>query len=114
MKDSRIGETLWSEWDGSNYQPLDPQSMVFYTEEHVDLSNDLIRRALASTIQRDGHTDSLSQAFSTLDICSYEYGYVGVIDGEPEFTACDINGMTIYEDTVEKVIPVTWVNINVR
>ena len=69
MKDSRIGETLWSEWDGANYQPLEQNSMVFYTEEHVDLSNDLIRRALASTIQRDGHTDSLSQAFLTLDTC---------------------------------------------
>jgi len=114
MKDSRIGETLWSEWDGTNYRPSDLQSMVFYTEEHVDLSNDLIRRALASTIQRDGHTDSLNQAFLILDTSSYEHGYVGVIDGEPEFTTCDINGMTIYEDSVEKVIPVTWVNINVR
>lgn len=114
MKDSRIGETLWSEWTGEGQPPVKPPLMVFYTEEHVDLSNDVIRRALASTIQRDGHTDSLSQAFSILDTCSYKYGYVGVIDGEPEFTTCDINGMTIYEDSVEKVIPVTWVNINVR
>lgn len=113
MKDSRIGETLWSEWTGNDHVPSIASTVVFYTEEHVDIEHDLIRRALASTIQRDGHTDSLGQAFSTLETCSFEHGYVGVVDGDPEFTSCDINGMTIYEDTVEKVIPVTWVNVNV-
>lgn len=113
MKDSRIGETLWSEWTGNDHVPATNTSMVFYTEEHVDITNEVVRRALASTIQRDGHTDSLGQAFAILDSCSAEHGYVGSVDGDTEFTLCDINGMTIYEDTVEKVIPVTWVNINV-
>jgi hypothetical protein len=114
MKDSRIGETLWSEWTGNYYPITSKSTIVFFTEEHVDVEHDVVKRALASTIQRGGHTDSLGQAFATLDSCSVEQGYVGIIDGDTEFSLCDINGMTIYEDTVEKVIPVTWVNINVR
>jgi len=113
MKDSRIGETLWSEWTGNNYEPERLFSTVFYTEEHVDIEHEVVRRALASVVQRDGHTDSLGQAFKVLDFCHNEQGYAGIVDGDTEFTRCDVNGMTIYEDTVEKVIPITWVGINV-
>ena len=113
MKDSRIGETLWSEWSGNDYQTFPSFDVTFYTEEHVDLEHEVVRRALASTIQRDGHTDSLGQAFKVLDSCYVEYGYAGFLDGDTEFTLCDINGMTTYEDKVEKVIPVTWVNVYV-
>lgn len=113
MKDSRIGETLWSEWSGNNYDFYPVYDVAFYTETHVDVSNEVVRRALASTIQRDGHVDSLGQAFKVLDFCLVEHGYAGILDGDTELTSCDINGMTKYEDTVENVIPITWVSVNV-
>lgn len=114
MKDSRIGETLWSEWDGNDYDFYPLFDTVFYTETHVDIDNEIVRRALASTIQRDGHTDSLSQAFKVLDSCSVEHGHAGILDGDTVLTSCDVNGMTKYEDIVEKVVPITWVSVNVR
>jgi hypothetical protein len=113
MKDSRKGETLWSEWTGNDYNSANATSLVFYTEEHVDIDHEVVRRALASAIQRDGCVDTLGESFKLIDSCTFTHGFAGVVDGEPEFTLCDKDGMTIYEDLVEKVIPVTWVNIDV-
>ena len=43
MKDSRIGETLWSEWSGNDYAKNFPDSVVFYTDEHVDTDNEIVK-----------------------------------------------------------------------
>ena len=59
MKDVRIGEHLWSEWDGEGYQNLLECGVVYYTLEHIDLENELVRRGLASALQRDGVAYSL-------------------------------------------------------
>ena len=115
MKDSRKGETLWSEWFGADYTKNIIGSLVFYTEDHVDVYNEIVRRALASAIQRDGTTDSLGEAFRLLDgKISVYHGYAGFVGGGDELTKCDKNGMTIYEDNAEGVIPITWVEIDVN
>ena len=113
MKDSRIGELLWSEWTGTGYEPSVESTFSFFTEGHIDIEHEVIKRALASAIQRDGSVDSLSQAFKLLDGCIPSLIYVGYLDGDNEYIACDENGMTLYEDIVEEVIPVTVVDINV-
>ena len=66
MKDSRVGELLWKEWTGEGYEPLHEYSVTFFTEDHIDLENDLIRRALASALQRDGVSVSLGNGLSIL------------------------------------------------
>ena len=111
MKDSRKGETLWSEWFGNGYSKETPESLVFYTEDHVDIHNEIVRRALASAIQRDGTTDSLGEAFRLLDgPVLVSHGYAGFID--EELTLCDKDAMTAYEDEAESVLHITWVEIN--
>lgn len=111
MKDSRKGETLWSEWFGNGYSKETPDSLVFYTEDHVDIHNEVVRRALASAIQRDGTTDSLGEAFRLLDgPVLVSHGYAGFID--EELTQCDKDAMTAYEDEAESVLHITWVEIN--
>lgn len=115
MKDSRVGETLWSEWTGNHYDITHSNPVVFHTEGHVDVENEVVKRALASAIQRDGTTDSLGEAFRLLESSiKVTAGYAGFVGGEDELTLCDINGMTIYEDQAESVIPITWVEIDVN
>ena len=113
MKDSRVGEALWSEWFGDGYNKGIIDSIVFYTEGHVDIHNEIVRRALASAIQRDGTTDSLGEAFRLLDgtvkVC---LGYAGFVGGEFELTQCEQDGMTLHEDYAESVIPITWVEVH--
>jgi hypothetical protein len=114
MKDSRKGETLWSEWFGGGYERDISSATVFYTEDHIDIHNEIVRRALASAIQRDGITDSLGGAFCLLDgpVIVLE-GYAGFVDGDDEMTLCDKDGITTHEDNADSVIPITWVEINV-
>jgi hypothetical protein len=111
MKDSRIGEALWSEWTGEGYSALGLPKLIFFTEDHVDVHNELVRRALASALQRDGSADSLGDSFRLLDTSEHKLGYVGIIDGDLEYTECDIDGFTFLGDEVEKVLPVTWLEI---
>jgi hypothetical protein len=115
MKDSRIGETLWSEWFGNGYNKGTPKALVFYTEDHVDIHNEVVRRALASAIQRDGTTDSLGEAFRLLDgPVLVSHGFAGFLDDGEELSLCDKDAMTIYEDEVDSVLQITWVEINVE
>jgi hypothetical protein len=114
MKYSRVGETLWSEWDGESHSDYETSSLIFYTHGHVDIHNDVVRRALASAIQRDGSVDSLGQAFQLLDgKCLSDQGYAGNVDGDPFPTVCDVDGLTILGETVEEASPVTFVRIYV-
>lgn len=115
MKDSRAGEALWSEWSGANYTPSDSSAFVFHTIEHVDVHNDVVKRALASSMQRDGITDSLGEAFRLIESkVTVSQGYCGHIDEDTEFTSCDIDGKTFYGDYVDEIFPATWVEISVR
>lgn len=112
MKFSRIGESLWSEWDGEDYTPASPDNLVFFTETHVDLDHEVIRRALASTLQRDGSVDSLSEAFKLLQEATVVYGHAGIPVDQDTIHVCDALGETYYGETVENPYPVTWVEVS--
>ncbi|NDF98569.1 MAG: hypothetical protein EB101_06535 [Chitinophagia bacterium] len=111
MKDSRIGELLWKEWTGDGFDPQLNDSVVFFTDEHVDLENEIVRRALASALQRDGISISLGNGFQSLESSSITYGYAGEVDGDIDLSVCDEAGETPYGDAVDTVIPITWVEV---
>ena len=106
-----MGELLWKEWTGEGYEPLHEYSVTFFTEDHIDLENDLIRRALASALQRDGVAVTLGKGFQYLESSLANYGYAGEVDGDNELTACDEEGETREGDVVESVTPITWVEV---
>lgn len=109
MKDSRPGESLWSEWDGDGYQNSLLYGTVFYTIDHVSLENDLVRRALASNLQRDGVADSLGDGFNLLETAVISCGWAGYIDSGTELSACNEFGEADTGDLVDEVFLVTWV-----
>lgn len=112
MKDKRLGQELWLEWIGSGHLLEKHNSVVYYTIDHVDIENELVRKALASALQRDGVHDSLNEAFKAIDtgiVCS---GWAGVLEDEIDLSVCTELGETEYGDIVEDVQPVTLVEIN--
>jgi hypothetical protein len=115
VKDSRAGESLWSDWTGHLHSPASEDSIIFYTIGHVDVSNEIVKRALASALQRDGAVDSLGEGFRKVEngYMSY-YGHCGYIDGDTELTSCDMYGETDYGDIVDEVFPITWIEISAR
>ena len=111
MRDVRTGECLWSEWTGFGMSAR--QGSVFYTLEHVDVDNEVVRRALASALQRDGSAVSLGDGFRAIESARVVCGYAGSVDGEIDLSVCDELGMTREGDEVDEVLPITWVNFNV-
>jgi hypothetical protein len=112
MKDSRKGESLWSEWEGYGYHyNFGDLSLVYYTEGHVDLDIEVVRKALASAIQRDGVVSSLAQAFQLINNGRISQGYAGPIDGDIYLTVCEDDGSTLDGDQVDKVIEITYVEV---
>lgn len=109
MKDSRIGESLWEEWCGLGYDNALPDSNIFYTVDHVSLENDLVRKALASVVQRDGLFDSLADGFKAIEDPVITHGWAGYIDIDPEISVCDETGVTDYGDEVDEIKEITWV-----
>jgi hypothetical protein len=110
LKDTRVGESLWQQWHGYGYYPTSDESeIVYFTEEHVDMDNEIVRRALASNLQRDGIADSLSNGFSMIENATIQTGWAGFLEEETEFTYCDEQGETEYGDIVEKTISITWI-----
>lgn len=109
MKDSRIGESLWFLWDIE--EPTDG-SLLFYTEEHVDLEHEVVRRALASSLQREGIALSLGQGFQMIDQAEITHGYSGLSPlGDQTGWPCDENGDTEDGYRLDFVIPATWVRV---
>ena len=108
MKDKRVGEDLWSEWTGEDCL-IAGSNAIFFTQEHVDLDIELIRRALASALQRTGVANGLGDGFKLIESSQVEYGHAGALVGELDLIACDASGETRYGDTVEEVLEVTWV-----
>lgn len=112
VKYSRAGESLWIEWSGEGFVPARPSSIVFFTYGHVDLENEIIRRALASSLQRDGSADSLGSGFRMAEAGIITTGYCGFVDEERHLSLCDKEGETYYGDVVDSIFEVTWVEIN--
>jgi hypothetical protein len=111
IKDERHGQHLWSEWGGNGYNEQLTSSTVYYTFDHIDLENDLVRRALASALQRDGVAVSLGDGFNMIDKATPIHGWSGLIEEELDFTVCDDSGETEYGDIVGVALATTWVEI---
>jgi hypothetical protein len=109
MKDKRPGEHLWIEWTGDGY--FSSSTVVFFTTEHVDVENEVVRRALASSIQRSGIVDSLGDGFALIENASIEFSYGGIVEAELEYSICDELGETHYGDEVEEVYEITLVSL---
>lgn len=109
MKDVRVGEQLWHEWHGQGYESKTDAKVVYFTNDHVDIDNEIVRRALASTLQRDGIADSLSEGFNMIESGYVDIGWAGIIINEKEYWACDEDGETEYGDSVENRVLVTWI-----
>lgn len=110
MKDSRAGETLWYEWTGDDFES-ENDGTVFFTIGHVDIENEIVRRALASALQRDGTAVTLGDGFRSLDTAVTTHGYAGMVDGAIDFSVCDESGETRDGDFVDEINVVTWVEI---
>lgn len=109
MKVSRLGEQLWSEWTGDGLF-LDAD-VVFFTEGSVDLEIDVVKRALASAIQRDGIASTLGEGYKFVESAAVHYGYAGYVDESIDLSVCDEDGETREGDKVAEVLEVTWVCI---
>ena len=110
-RDSRIGECLWAEWSGYGYEPAKDQAIVFYTIGHVDVEHDIVKRALASALQRDGSVVSLGSGYAAIENAGIEIGYAGEVDGSLDLVVCDESGETREGDLVDEIQLVTWVEI---
>ena len=113
VRDSRIGECLWSEWDGEAFSSSIDDSVVFYTSEHVDLEHEVVRRALASALQRDGSATTLGEGYRVVEDAVITHGWAGTVDGAREFHVCDSEGQTLYGDQVDDLTPMTWVEVTI-
>ena len=111
MKDVRLGESLWSHWEGEGYFSENHSDLVYVTHDHVESDNEIVLRALASTLQRDGVVDSLGDGFKALEGALWDFGYSGYVDGDTQLFACDEDGETEYGDYVDQSLPTTWVEI---
>jgi hypothetical protein len=112
LKDSRVGEGLWVEWSGEGFVPFRPSSIMFYTFEHVDVEIDVVKRALASSLQRDGIAISLGEGYRLADAGLVTHGFCGYIDGEIFLTVCNEFGETDSGDVVDEILEITWVELN--
>lgn len=112
MKDVRVGDYLWDQWQGEGYEAKLDYDLVYATEEHVDLDNELVKRGLASALQRDGIADSLWDGFKLVESSESEWGWAGIVEGEIYYNACSEDGETAQGDLVEKTIPITWVEFS--
>ena len=111
MKDSRKGEALWKEWTGQGFDQTLSTSVVFFTDDHVDMENEVVRRALASALQRDGISISLGHGYKAVESAVISNGYAGEVDGDIDLSVCDEQGETPQGDVVDDVVPVTWVEV---
>lgn len=113
MKNDRVGEWLWEEWDGLGYEPNSTDSVVYVTYENVDLHEDIVKRALASCLQRDGVADSLSNAFLMIESGTVSHGYTGFIEGDKFPYVVDEFGETEDGDDTDYISEATWVECSV-
>ena len=109
MVDYRRGDELWEEWNGDELPQEFPESVVYYTNGHVDAYlDDFVLGGLASRIQRDGIVDTLGQAYRiVLDSSVTAQGYRSASEMDPVFLHFRDEDPQ-YDD---EVIETTWVEI---
>lgn len=108
MRDLRTGECLWSEWAGEGLD-VESSGPVFFTEGYVDVEHELVSRALASALQRDGSAVTLGDGYKLVDGARVTYGYAGFVDGDIDLAVCDETGETREGDEVDEILEITWV-----
>jgi hypothetical protein len=109
MKNDRIGDWLWEEWDGED---LNTESdLVYFTYEWVDLDNEIVKRALSSCLQRDGVAESLSDGFKMAEGSLVTTTYAGHVGGSKLLTVCNEDGETVFGDLVDKNTKITLIEI---
>lgn len=112
MQFSRAGESLWQEWEGEGFEQSDPDSIIFYTIDHVDMHHEVVRRAAASYIQRDGIVDGIGDAYRLLEGSRTVQGFAGYLEGDNELlTVCDKQARTMHDESVEVMHSITWVEV---
>lgn len=112
-KDKRRGETLWREWPGE--APSSGGSFVyFYTEDHIGFEHDVVARALASALQRDGIVDSLGQGYRKVESSVVSHLYAGTNETTDDLIICSEAGETFYGDFVEEPVAITLVGVYVE
>jgi hypothetical protein len=109
MRDLRTGECLWSEWTGDGLD-VDSSEPVFFTEGYVDIEHEVVSRALASALQRDGSAVTLGDGYKLVDRATVICGYAGFVDGDIHLEVCDETGETREGDEVDEVLEITWVS----
>lgn len=111
MKDIRHGEHLWMLWEGEGFQRYYDNELVYFTIGHVDIEDNIVRRALASVLQRDGLADALSDGFRLLESAVGRWEHAGILPEEQDYIFCDSLGVTDHGDQVEDALEVSWVKI---
>lgn len=109
MKNDRVGEWLWEEWDGEYYESSSDNPIIYVTYDNVSLDEEVVKRALASCLQRDGVADSLSNSFLMIENGTVSHGYIGFIEGDKLPYVVDEFGETIDGDETDYISEATWV-----
>lgn len=107
MKDSRIGESLWLEWTGDSFGELSDSSTAYYTLTHIDIEHDVVKRALASALQRDGIAVTLGEGYRLAESADITFTYAGYVDDSLDLSLCDDDGMTYNGDTTDDLFEIT-------
>jgi hypothetical protein len=108
----RAAQELWFEWTGEGFNSSGYKSVVYFTYDHVDMNNSICLGGLASSLQRDGLVDSLSDGRNAIEKSSVFYhGFAGAVDESPELTICNEHGETFYGDSVETTSNITLVEV---
>jgi len=113
VRDVRHGEHLWVHWEGEGFDYDDTTETTYFTFGHVDLENDIVRRALASVFQRDGLADSLSDGFHLIDSARAHCAFAGLLPGERDYIVCNELGETDHGDQVEIALETSWVKTTI-
>jgi hypothetical protein len=112
MRDLRTGECLWSEWTGDGFSS-DSSEPIFFTQGHIDIEHEVVSRALASALQRDGSAVTLGDGFRLVERARVTHGFAGIVDSDVDFAVCDELGETREGDEVDEVLEITWVDFYV-
>jgi hypothetical protein len=112
LKDNRAGESLWEEWIGEGFYLQKDSNIIYVTYDEVDITNEIVRRALASCLQRDGVFDSLSDSFRSLETSIASQGYIGFVDEEKFPVVTNEIGETEDGDEAEFISQATWIELS--
>jgi hypothetical protein len=77
----------------------------------VDIEHEVVKRALASALQRDGSVVSLGEGYRSVESSIPSLLYAGTVYGDTDLVVCDETGETFYGDIVDEIHPITLVEI---